>query len=143
MVERYSGNSFNNLLVKNKKFIWLIYGDFQLNKLNKLSLLPSWVMTEGKIASIINDFPNIVFVESMFDEVRDELHGLGYDLYSDENKIGLWDSDNEHHKPVIIGFDRGWKKVDSVGKCYCLETLTDILFEIYPEELQNYLNQPV
>lgn len=143
MVVRYKGENLNNLLITNKKFIWFVYDNIQLDFTSKLSLLPTWIKPDGTIDKIINEFPNVIFVESMFNEVKDDLHGLGYDLYSDSEKIGLWDSHNEHQKPVIIGFDKGWKKVDSVGKCYCLETLTDIMFEVHPEELQNYLNQPV
>lgn len=143
MLIRYSGGNFSGLLINNKRFVWFIYLELQLDKTSKLSLLPTWIKPDSTIGNIINEFPNIIFVESMLNEVKDDLHGLGYYLYSDDEHIGLWDSHNKHQKPVIIGFDKGWKKVDSVGKCYCLETLTDIMFEIYPEELQNYLNQPV
>jgi hypothetical protein len=143
MVVRYSGGNFNRLLIDNKKFVWFVYDEIQLDKTSKLSLLPTWIKPDGIIANIIDNFPNIIFVESIFNEVNDDLYGLGYNLDDDVEHIGLWDSHNEHQKPAIIGFDKGWKKVDSVGKCYCLETLSDIMFEIYPEELQNYLNQPV
>jgi hypothetical protein len=143
MVLRYQGGNFYDLIRNHKKFIWLIYEEIQLDPNSDLTLRPTWIKDWGPIFDFQELFPEIVFVESMYSEVLEEVLELGYSMGKDVIEFGLWDSYNDILKPLIVGFDKGWKKVDSLGKCYCLETLTDIIFEIYPENLLGYLNQPV
>jgi len=137
MVLRYQGGDFNNLIRNHKKFIWMVYIQGQLNPIGTIAFKPSWVDKSLIIPEVISTFPNVTFVESLYDEVLDELIEMGY------TNNDLWDGNNGHHLPIIVGMDKGWKKIDSLGKCYCLETLSDIIFQIYPEELNTYLNQPV
>ena len=143
MLIRYSGGNFNSLLINKKRFVWFIYEELQLDKTSKLTLLPTWIKPISVITKLIEDFPNITFVESMYDEVIDELIEMGYQTNLHTSDGGLWDDYNKILVPLIIGFDKGWKKVDSIGECYCTETLTDIMFEVFPDEFNNYLNQPV
>ena len=143
MLIRYSGGSFNDLVYQNKNFIWLVYSDFQLDMRGWLALKPTWIKSYSDITQLIDAFPQVTFVESMYDEVIEELTEMGYQSSLPSHEGGLWDVNNEILIPLFIGMSKGWKKVDSIGKCYCTESLTDIMFEIYPEELQNYLNQPV
>lgn len=143
MVVRYKGGSFNDLIYHNKNFIWLVYCDFQLDPSGLIAFKPTWIKPISVITKLIEDFPNITFVESMYDEVIDELIEMGYQTNLHTSDGGLWDNFNKILVPLIIGFDKGWKKVDSIGKCYCTETLTDIMFEVFPKEFKNYLNQPV
>lgn len=137
MLIRYQGGDFKNLIISHKKFIWLVYVEVQLNPRGYIALKPSWIEESRNIPEVIKTFPNVIFVESLYDEVLDELIEMGY------SNGDLWDDNNGHHLPIIVGMDKGWKKIDSLGKCYCIETLSDIIFQIYPEELNSYLNQPV
>ena len=143
MLIRYSGGSFNDLVYQNKNFIWLVYSDIQLDIRGTIALKPTWIKSYSDITQLIAAFPQVTFVESMYDEVIEELTEMGYQSSVPSYEGGLWDVNNEILIPLFIGMSKGWKKVDSIGKCYCTESLTDIMFEIYPEELQNYLNQPV
>jgi hypothetical protein len=142
MFVRYQGNDFYGLLTNHKNFIWLIYDNFQLEKTN-VSIIPSWLDSNGVINSNNEILPEVIFIESMYSEVRDEVAELGYDLYSDVYDGGLWDNNNDVQRPLIVGFKNGWKMIDSIGECYCTETITRIIFSVYPNELENYLNQPV
>jgi hypothetical protein len=142
MFVRYKGNNFYELLSEHKNFLWFIYDNFQLERTN-VSIVPSWLDHNGVINSINEVFPNVIFVESMYSEVRDEISEMGFDLYSDVIDGGLWDSNNDVQRPLIIGIKKGWKDTDSIGMCYCVETVTKIIFSVYPNELENYLNQPV
>ena len=143
MIVRYKGGDFSGLLRSHKKFIWFVYEEVQTNVNNPLTLKPTWIKDWGPIIEFQKLFPEMVFVESMYSEVKEEVSELGYSLFVDVSDNGLWDTNNNHFKPLIVGFDKGWKKADSLGKCYCLETLSDIIFEIYPENLLGHLNQPV
>lgn len=143
MIVNYRGKSFPKLIQIYKNFIWFVYDDFQLGGQSSVTIKPSWVDPQGVVSVIDEMFPSITIVESIYSDVSDELIELGYDLRLDQNLGGLWDSNNEVQRPVIIGFQKGWKTTDSIGFCYCSETVTKIIFEIYPELLDNYLNQPV
>lgn len=142
MLVRYEGGNFPKLIRDHKNFIWFVYDEFQLKKSN-VSLKPTWVDDNDVIKTFTDPFPKVVFVESLYSEVIEEIYELGYQLSLDQTEGGLWDSNNDHQRPLIVGFKNGWKYSDSIGKCYCLETLSDILFEIHPDELLGYLNQPV
>lgn len=142
MVLRYRGGNFPKLIRDHKNFIWFVYDEFQLKKSN-VSLKPTWVDDNNVIKTFTDSFPNVIFVESLYSEVIEEIYELGYQLSLDQTEGGLWDSNNDHRRPLIVGFKNGWKYSDSIGKCYCLQTLSDILFEIHPDELLGYLNQPV
>jgi hypothetical protein len=143
MLVRYKGGDFVSIVTKYKKFVWFIYDEVQTIPNNPLTLKPTWIKSFGPIVEFQEIFPEMVFVESMIDEVKEEVFELGYNLNLDSTEGGLWDGNNDHFRPIIIGFDKGWKKVDSRYKCYCLETLSEILFEIYPNNFIDYLNQPV
>ena len=143
MVLRYQGGDFYGLIKNHKKFIMFVYDQIQTEENNFLALRPTWIRPNGIISKVIQDFPNVTFVETMYNEVIDELIEMGYQPYLDVEKGGLKDNKSGIFFPIFIGFDKGWKKLDSVGKCYCMETLSEILFELYPEDLMDYLNQPV
>jgi hypothetical protein len=139
MLIRYAGGNFYDLITQNKNFVWLIYVKEQLNPSNTLALKPTWIKNFGVIPEFIQTFPNVTFVESLDTEVRDELFEIGY-KYSED---GIWDEQTHNYRPIIIGFEKGWKVTDSNGKCYCTETLSDIIFRTHPKEFDDYLNQPV
>jgi len=40
---------------------------------------------------------------------------------------------NNDLKPIMLSFDKGWIKDTSLDKCYCLETLTELIMSIHPE----------
>lgn len=122
--------------------MWFIYDTVQTQNTN-IMILPTWVDEKGVVSNFEKEFPDVTFVESMYSEVRDEIMELGYNLNLDQLEGGLWDYNNDHQRPLIVGFEKGWKKTDSIHKCYCAETIVEIIFELYPEKLDDYLNQPV
>lgn len=142
MIYRYSGGTFSNLVREHKTFVWLVYSDFQLGETD-VEVLPTWVDYGGVIFALNQEFPNVRFVESMYHEVIDEIMEMGYDLHTDQYNGGLWDNNNGVQRPLVIGFKKGWKFTDSIGKCYCPATIVEIIMDIDPESFSDYLNQPV
>lgn len=143
MLVRYSGGSFNDLIINHRNFIWLVYSDFQLDYIGTIGFKPTWIKPYSVITQLLEEFPKVTIIESMYDEVIEELSEMGYQRSVPTYLGGLWDANNKILTPIIVGISQGWKKVDSIGKCYCTETLTDIMFEVFPDEFNNYLNQPV
>ena len=47
--------------------------------------------------------------------------------------------DSKPIHPVMVSFEKGWLYNTSVGRCYCLETLVDLVVEIYPEKFLDLL----
>jgi hypothetical protein len=143
MLIRYQGGNFYDLIRDHKKFIWYVYS---INHDEILEIKPSWygvVNDRDRVNEINNEFPDIIFIESYINEVEDELLEIGLKLYDSIENGGWFHNEDKKVKPMILSFDKGWIVDDSNYKCYCMQTVIDMIFESYPEKLQDYLNQPV
>jgi hypothetical protein len=131
MLIRITDENFMESLIKYKRFIWFIYIDDQDTDKYRLSIKPSWSEEQNEFVHEINNtFEDIIIAESKIGEVRDTL--FGFSITDDE----LWDDHNKHLKPFFISVDKGWMKDYSIGRCYCLETVMDMIHGIYPEYFQ-------
>jgi len=131
MIVRITKENFNESLIKYKKFIWFIYIDDQEDEKYILTLKPSWADHKNEIIFELNNtFEDIVIGESKISEVLDIIHGFNIE-YKD-----IWDGHNKHYKPFYINIDKGWIKNTSLGLCYCLDTIMEMIHDLYPEFFQ-------
>ena len=143
MFIRHKGGNFYGLLKNHKKFLWYVYQD-EHDEL--LEIKPSWtpiVNERHRVNEINEEFSDVIFIESIFSEVRDELFELGLDLYTPLEDGGWYSVEDNLVKPLIISFENGWMKDNSLYKCYCMLSTIELILDLYPEKIQNYLNQPV
>jgi hypothetical protein len=74
------------------------------------------------------EFKDVVFFQTY---IEDNPKILEYFNIMDDN---IWDYKNKIFNPRIISVKNGVKFYDqSNDRCYCLETLIEMIFELYPE----------
>lgn len=128
MFIKLTDNDFTKALINHKRFIWMVYFDKQDTDKTWVSIKPTWSEYSSRTLEAFNEiFPEVIFAESKITEVIDTLHGFNISL-SD-----LWDDNSKEYRPIIISIDKGWISSTSYGKCYCSETLTEMIFDVYPE----------
>ena len=82
---------------------------------------------ENILEEFNNLFPNVIIYESYFEDVIDDLIDLGLDVDS------FYDERNKMFTPLFIKFKNGWINDTSKNHCYCPQTLTKFIFDLYPE----------
>jgi len=136
---------FPKLIQEHKKFVWIFNfpeDDLEIPKMIR-EIVPSWyepldVQRPNRIKDLIGILPEgVIILESIAKDEIDFLLELG--LPSE----WMLEQDVKPIHPVMISFDKGWIHNSSIGRCYCFETLLELLIEIYPEKFTDYLNQPV
>lgn len=128
MFIRLTDYNFNKSLIEHKRFIWLVYFDEQHDEKYWTQIKPTWSEKSTRLVEAFSEvFPNVVFAESIISEVRETLHGFNISLDD------LWDEGSKNYRPIIISIEKGWIKSTSYGKCYCDETFTEMIFDVYPE----------
>lgn len=128
MFVRINSENFNESLVKYKRFIWFIYFDGQEDEKYFMNIKPSWSTNKSELTNEINNlFPDLIIGESKISEVMEIL--LGFNISMTE----AWDDRNKHIRPFFISIDKGWIKSHSIGKCYCLDTVMEMIYDIHPE----------
>jgi hypothetical protein len=110
-----------------KRFIWICH----IQRKNQLVIRPSWdPLFEGvstALQTLDEMYPDVVILESFVEDCVDKLLEFGIDF----QELRSNDFDQEL-RPIMMSFDKGWLKETSTGKCYCLETLTELIMSIYP-----------
>ena len=128
MFIRLTDADFNKALIEYKRFILMVYFDEQQDEEYWVKIKPTWSEESDRLLEAFGEvFPDVVFAESKLSEIRETLHGFNISLDD------LWDEQSKNYRPIIISIDKGWIKSTSYGKCYCDETLTEMIFDIYPE----------
>lgn len=105
-----------------KKFIWIL---FNKDHSERLQIHPSW-QKKGKTHEISELYPDIVFVESIVDDELDYLEELGFD-----RKRMIWSKN--HYRSFMITIKDNEVVEHSIGRCFCLDTVIEMLVPIYPE----------
>lgn len=125
MIQRIGPKEIIHKLSEHRKF--MVFCHLRENGL--LAIRPTWdphpVIKENSIETYSEMFPNLKIFEGYFDELYDEVIQFNLpksDLYY-----------NGSLKPLIITFENGWLKNTSINKCYCFETLTDLINDLHPE----------
>ena len=128
MFIRLTDADFNKALIEYKRFILMVYFDEQQDEEYWVKIKPTWSEESDRLLEAFGEvFPDVVFAESKLSEIRETLHGFNISLDD------LWDEQSKNYRPIIISIDKGWIKSTSYGKCYCDETLTEMIFDTYPE----------
>lgn len=136
---------FPKLIQEHKKLVWIFH--FPENDLEWDSsireILPSWYKPRNKshrnkTKDFIDILPEgVVILESIAKDEIDFLIELGLP------KEWMLDQEVKPISPAMISFEKGWINNSSVGRCYCIQTLVELVVETYPEKFTDYLNQPV
>ena len=113
---------------EHKKFIWICH----LSRKNSLDIRPSWDRVWEHIPTtleVVNEnYPDVLIFESFVEQSLDRIMEFGVPFeYLRDNDV------NHDLKPIMMSFDKGWLKDTSLDKCYCLETLIELIMPIYPE----------
>jgi len=134
--------NFPKLIQEHKKFVWIFH--FPENNVEWegaiREILPSWYKPviqkhQNKTQHFIDLLPQeVIVLESIAQDEIDFIMELGL---PNEWIFELKDSKPIH--PVMVSFEKGWLYNTSVGRCYCLETLVDLVVEIYPEKFLDLL----
>lgn len=136
---------FPNLILEHKKFVWIFNfpeDDLEIPGMIR-EIIPSWYEPfdknrTNKIKEFIEILPEgVIILESIAKEEIDFLLELG--LPHD----WMLEQEVKPIHPIIISFDKGWVNETSLGRCYCMNTLVEMVVETYPEKFTDYLNQPV
>jgi|688.fasta_scaffold72366_2 hypothetical protein len=131
MISILNSGEYYHKLVENKKFIWFIYPK-KVHE-TKVLLRPFFDKENDKfkgeniLEEFNNLFPNVIIYESYFEDVIDDLIDLGLDVDS------FYDERNKMFTPLFIKFKNGWINDTSKNHCYCPQTLTEFIFDLYPE----------
>lgn len=133
--------NFFEILSNYKKFVWIFHRrEDQLMYENVVAeIIPSWykLPNEDRVHKLLllqEELPDdITIVESIAANEIDLLLELGIE------PDWLWEF--EEFKPVrsvILTFDKGWVKNTSMGKCYCINTLVELIVDLYPEKFSDF-----
>jgi hypothetical protein len=128
MLQRVNPWDITQKISEFKRFIWICH----ISKKNILDIRPSWDRLNTDFPTtleVINqEYPNVVILESFVEESIDKILEFGVPL----EYLRMNDSNNEF-KPIMMAFDKGWLQDTSIDRCYCLETLTELIMLIHPE----------
>lgn len=84
-------------------------------------------MDENVIYEFEKLFPNIVIYESYIQDVIDDLIEIGVDVDN------LYEPKTNEYQSLIIKFEKSWISETSRTRCFCPQTLTKYIFDLYPE----------
>jgi hypothetical protein len=125
MIERITSGDIIHKLAEHKKF--MVFCHLRSNGL--LAIRPTWdphpVVSDSSLEIFQELFPKLVIFEGYIDELYDEI--IQFNL--PKNDLFYQGS----LKPLIITFEKGWIKTTSLNKCYCYETLTEMIKGLHPE----------
>jgi hypothetical protein len=122
-----SPNQIIKKIVEHKKFIWIVYDKNINNTMVVLKPFFDKKMDENVIYEFEKLFPNIVIYESYIQDVIDDLIEIGVDVDN------LYEPKTNEYQSLIIKFEKSWISETSRTRCFCPQTLTKYIFDLYPE----------
>lgn len=126
MLYHVNDNNFFEHIIKHKRIIWFLFRKGQENY--SLSIKPFIDGVDSVNYELSKEMPNVTFFQTYIDESPKI---MDYFNLMDQN---VWDYKKKMFNPRIISVVNGKKHFDQAGiKCYCLETLLEMTFDIYPE----------
>lgn len=113
-------------ITKHHKIIWFLFRDGQ--EKSSLSLKPFDDKVESVNKDLNQEFPEVVFFQTTINKNPKIMEYFGL------NDSKIWDYKHNEFKPRIISVVDGQLSYDQSGnKCYCLETLIKMVFDLHPE----------
>jgi len=126
MVYNINDNNFFEYIVKHKKVIWFFFRKDQ--EQSGLSLKPFIDGVDSVNMEVSNEYPEVTFFQTI---LEDNPMLIEYLNLTDNN---LWNHKSQCFNPRIITVKNGQNVYDQSGKkCYCLETLLEMIFDLHPE----------
>lgn len=123
MIVRVTKSDFPKILETYDRFIWI----FHLPHARPpLQIYPTW---DGNttLTTLQEMYPQITIFESIVDEELDLLEEIGI------TKDIIWDPRNGEYRSFFITVKNNNVIEDSIGRCYCLDTIIEMLLVIYPD----------
>tara|TARA_R110000803_G_scaffold90401_3_gene157712 strand:- start:329 stop:733 length:405 start_codon:yes stop_codon:yes gene_type:complete len=126
MVYNINDDNFFEYIVKYKKVIWFFFRKEQ--EQSSLSLKPFIDGVDSVNMEVSKEYPEVTFFQTVLEENPMLIEYLNL---TDNN---LWNHKSKCFNPRIITVKNGQNIYDQAGKkCYCLETLLDMIFDLHPE----------
>jgi hypothetical protein len=122
MIYNINDNNLFEHITKHDRVIWFFFRKGQ--EKGSLELKPNCDI----INEVNEEFSGVTFYQTT---IEDNPKILEYFNLLDEN---IWDYNYKNFNPRIISIKDGQKIYDQSGdKCYCLETLLEMIFDLYSE----------
>jgi len=126
MVHQVNDSNFLEYITKYDRAIWFLFRKGQegtsLSFKPFIEEIPSINMEVAKQFSSVNYFQTYI---------EDSPKIMEYFNLMDSR---VWDYKGKFFNPRIISLKDGYKYYDQSGdKCYCLDTLIEMIFDLYPE----------
>jgi len=120
--------NYLDFLLNNKRIVWFFFRE-DMKKTSGLQLRPLQSQDgESVINELIEEFPNVVFAETYIESSPKILEYFGL------NDNLIWDYKKLIYNPRVLTVKDGYTLFDQAGKkCYCLDTLVEMIFELHPE----------
>jgi hypothetical protein len=129
MIERIKSGDIIHKLSIHKRFMVFCH----LRDCGAMAIRPTWdlhpLFPDVSLTIYEDMFPNLVMFEGYVDELYDEILEFGISpsqLYYD-GKL----------KALMISFENGWIKSTSLNKCFCYDTLAEMIYNLHPEFFDN------
>jgi hypothetical protein len=127
MVVRYSGGVYTDIIRFHTPFLLMVYTPTQMDGTSTLTIKPTWVDPEVNLMKYLSEdvFPELDIIETTHLESFD--FALSFDIDYGE----YYNHDSEEYFPLILAVGENGKLIDtSYGKCYCLETIMELVASV-------------
>ena len=125
MVYNVNDSNLFEHIKKHKKIIWFL---FRKGQEENLTIKPFGEGHESVNQELSEQFPDVTIFQSYISDNPLIME------YFDLNNSPLWDYYSKIYNPRLISVKDGQKIYDKSGKdCYCLDTILEMIFELYPE----------
>jgi hypothetical protein len=123
MIVKVTQSDFPKILESYDNFLWILHLP---HAKPPLQIYPSWI-ENSILTELQNLYPNINIFESIVDEELDFLEELGI------SREEVWDPQNGEYRSFFITVKNNEVIEHSIGRCYCIDTVIEMLANIYPE----------
>ena len=126
MVHNVDDSNFFDYITKYDRAIWFFFR--KLQEESSLSIKPFIEEIPSVNMQVAIEFPQVNYFQTY---IEDNPKIMEYFNLMDEH---VWSYSNKFFNPRMISIKDGYKYYDQSGdKCYCLDTLVEMIFELYPE----------
>lgn len=126
MVYHVNDNNFIEHILKHKRIVWFFFRKNQ--EKSGLTIKPFIEEVPSVNMSLSEHYTDVTYFQTY---IEDNPKLIEYLNLTNEH---LWDHKHKVFNPRVITVVNGIKHFDQSGvKCYCLETLVEMIFDIYPE----------
>ena len=126
MVYHVNDTNFIEHVLKHERIVWFFFRKNQEN--TSLTIKPFIEEIPSVNLELSKHFTGVTYFQTYIDDNPNIIEHLNL------TDSLLWDHKNKVFNPRIVTVVNGKKHFDQTGiKCYCIETLIEMIFDIYPE----------